>query len=71
MVPGTRHRVAVIGTFDVENFGDLLFPIIAERELAERIEGCEVVVLVPSARPAVVAVSGQVVDATRGRSRID
>ena len=39
MVPGTRHRVAVIGTFDVENFGDLLFPIIAERELAERIEG--------------------------------
>ena len=31
-----RPRVGLIGTFDVANYGDLLFPIIAQRELAER-----------------------------------
>ncbi|MDO7898336.1 polysaccharide pyruvyl transferase family protein [Pseudomonas citrulli] len=30
-------QVAISGTFDVENYGDLLFPIIAEAELARRL----------------------------------
>jgi len=30
-------QIALFGTFDVENYGDLLFPIIAEAELAERL----------------------------------
>lgn len=30
-------QVASFGTFDVENYGDLLFPIIAEAELSERL----------------------------------
>ncbi|WP_457970723.1 polysaccharide pyruvyl transferase family protein [Pseudomonas sp. R4-84] len=30
-------QVAICGTFDVENYGDLLFPIIAEAELARRL----------------------------------
>ena len=34
-----RHRVAVWGTFDVDNYGDHLFPRIATRELAARLPG--------------------------------
>ncbi len=30
-------QVGLAGTFDVENYGDLLFPLIAEAELAERL----------------------------------
>ncbi len=30
-------QIACSGTFDVENYGDLLFPLIAEAELAERL----------------------------------
>lgn len=30
-------RVGLVGTFDVENYGDILFPLIAQRELAERL----------------------------------
>nr|WP_254705010.1 polysaccharide pyruvyl transferase family protein [Pseudomonas corrugata] len=30
-------QVAIFGTFDVENYGDLLFPIIAEAELTQRL----------------------------------
>ncbi|HZF08991.1 MAG TPA: polysaccharide pyruvyl transferase family protein [Thermoanaerobaculia bacterium] len=30
-------QIALVGTFDVENYGDLLFPLIAEAELAERL----------------------------------
>ncbi len=29
-------RIAIVGTFDLENYGDLLFPILAERELRRR-----------------------------------
>ena len=29
-------NVGIVGTFDVQNFGDLLFPIIAEHELRKR-----------------------------------
>ncbi len=34
-------QVAIFGTFDVENYGDLLFPIIAEAELARRLGSVE------------------------------
>jgi lipopolysaccharide transport system ATP-binding protein len=30
-------NIAIVGTLDVENYGDLLFPILAETELAERL----------------------------------
>ena len=29
--------IGIVGTFDVQNFGDLLFPLLAERELRERL----------------------------------
>jgi lipopolysaccharide transport system ATP-binding protein len=35
---GDRHwQIGVCGTFDVANYGDLLFPVIAESELTERL----------------------------------
>ena len=35
---GERHwQIGVCGTFDVANYGDLLFPLIAESELTERL----------------------------------
>jgi lipopolysaccharide transport system ATP-binding protein len=34
---GREHKVGVVGTFDVENYGDLLFPLIARGELAGRL----------------------------------
>ncbi|MBI3651358.1 MAG: polysaccharide pyruvyl transferase family protein [Acidobacteria bacterium] len=30
-------QIGLFGTFDVENYGDLLFPLIAEKELSERL----------------------------------
>jgi lipopolysaccharide transport system ATP-binding protein len=36
------RRIAIVGTFDVSNFGDLLFPLVAKTELEERIEGIEI-----------------------------
>jgi lipopolysaccharide transport system ATP-binding protein len=35
----TRHewQIGIVGTFDVENYGDLLFPLIAEAELRARL----------------------------------
>lgn len=36
-------KIGIFGTFDVENYGDLLFPIIAERELGARIKNAEVI----------------------------
>ena len=32
-----RWEVGMCGTFDVANYGDLLFPLIAESELTERL----------------------------------
>src|SRR5207244_4647045 len=32
---GVELRVAVCGTFDVQNFGDLLFPIVTARRLGD------------------------------------
>lgn len=34
---GRELKVGLVGTFDVENYGDLLFPLIAETELTERL----------------------------------
>jgi lipopolysaccharide transport system ATP-binding protein len=36
-------RIGVVGTFDVENFGDLLFPLLTARELTERLPGAQLV----------------------------
>jgi|GEM_PF-472100 len=33
----TTYNIAISGTFDVENYGDLMFPIMAERELRRRL----------------------------------
>ncbi|HEY8081080.1 MAG TPA: polysaccharide pyruvyl transferase family protein [Acidimicrobiales bacterium] len=35
-------RVAMVGTFDVENLGDLLFPLVAHHELAKRLGDVEI-----------------------------
>lgn len=32
-----RWQVGIVGTFDVQNYGDLLFPLIAEAELRQRL----------------------------------
>ncbi|MBV7429984.1 polysaccharide pyruvyl transferase family protein [Acidovorax sp. sif1233] len=36
-------RIGIFGTFDVQNYGDLLFPIIAELELSQRLGNIELV----------------------------
>jgi hypothetical protein len=41
VIPGPR--IGIAGTFDVANFGDLLFPRIFEREMAARLELAETV----------------------------
>jgi hypothetical protein len=44
MAPNMKSRgwqVGVVGTFDVENYGDLLFPLLAEAELTERLGAVE------------------------------
>lgn len=50
-MPGGRSfRVGIFGTFDVENYGDLLFPLIAQARLAPA--GVELVAVSPTdARP--------------------
>ena len=35
-------RIAIVGTFDVQNFGDLLFPLVAQEELSRRFDHVEV-----------------------------
>jgi lipopolysaccharide transport system ATP-binding protein len=39
---GRKYQVGLVGTFDVENYGDLLFPLIAEAELKERLGEIEI-----------------------------
>jgi lipopolysaccharide transport system ATP-binding protein len=36
-------RIGIVGTFDVANYGDLLFPLLAEHELRERLGELELV----------------------------
>ncbi len=33
-----RYNIAIIGTFDLENFGDLMFPIVLKKQLEKRID---------------------------------
>jgi hypothetical protein len=33
-----QKRIGIVGTFDVANFGDLLFPVVAELELSRRLD---------------------------------
>ena len=40
---GLARRIGIVGTFDVENFGDLLFPLVAGAELAQRLPGMTLV----------------------------
>jgi hypothetical protein len=49
---GRRHRVGIVGTFDIENYGDLLFPLLAQAELAARLGDVEVVPFSYAARDA-------------------
>ena len=37
------RRIGIFGTFDVQNYGDLLFPIIAELELSRRLGSIELI----------------------------
>jgi lipopolysaccharide transport system ATP-binding protein len=46
------YRVGVAGTFDVENYGDLLFPIIARKELEERLGKVELIAFSYQAKTA-------------------
>jgi len=49
--PGdARRRVFVTGVFDIQNFGDLLFPLIAAHRLARH--GFDVVPVAPSSTPS-------------------
>ena len=50
----TPRRVGIVGTFDVENYGDLLFPLMAEAALGRRLESIDVVPFSPNQRSAPV-----------------
>lgn len=39
---GQGPRIGIVGTFDVANFGDLLFPLLAQRALEDRLPGAVV-----------------------------
>jgi hypothetical protein len=45
-------RLGIVGTFDVENYGDLLFPVMAQAALERRLESVEVVPFSPNPRSA-------------------
>ena len=47
-----EYKVGLAGTFDVENYGDLLFPLIAQRELAGRLGQVELLCFSYRARAA-------------------
>jgi len=42
------YEVGIVGTFDVENYGDLLFPIIAQRQLSRRLKNVKIVPFSPN-----------------------
>lgn len=46
MTASPRRRVALFGTFDVENYGDLLFPLVARARLAA--VGAEIIAVSPT-----------------------
>ena len=43
-------EIGIVGTFDVENYGDLLFPLLAQAELEQRLPGVRVVAYSYNAR---------------------
>ena len=43
-----EYNVAQIGSFDVENYGDLLFPTVLEEELSKRIKIKELFLFSPN-----------------------
>jgi hypothetical protein len=47
MPASNERRIAIFGTFDVENYGDLLFPLLAQQRLAP--EGMDLVAVSPTA----------------------
>ncbi|MFM8803083.1 MAG: polysaccharide pyruvyl transferase family protein [Planctomycetia bacterium] len=46
------RQVGIVGTFDVENYGDLLFPLIARAMLERRLGPVDMVAFSPNARSA-------------------
>jgi lipopolysaccharide transport system ATP-binding protein len=44
------RRVGIVGTFDVENYGDLLFPLMAQAALERRLGSVDLVPFSPNAR---------------------
>jgi polysaccharide pyruvyl transferase WcaK-like protein/predicted O-methyltransferase YrrM len=38
-----RRRIGIVGTFDVENFGDVLFPLLTAQALERRLDDLEIV----------------------------
>ena len=42
-----KYRIAHVGAFDFENFGDLLFTDVLKKKLEERIEIGEIVYFAP------------------------
>jgi hypothetical protein len=50
--PGMSRQITVgiVGTFDVENYGDLLFPLMAEAAVAQRDQSIQVVPFSPNSR---------------------
>lgn len=51
-LPPPSRRVGIVGTFDVENYGDLLFPLMAQAALEKRLESSAVVPFSPNQRSA-------------------
>jgi polysaccharide pyruvyl transferase WcaK-like protein len=47
--PESEYRVGIVGTFDVENYGDLLFPLIAQLQLKRRVDNIKVISFAPNA----------------------
>ncbi|HSI10447.1 MAG TPA: hypothetical protein VK961_00320, partial [Chthoniobacter sp.] len=47
-IESTAKTIALLGTFEVRNYGDHLFPAILRRAIAEFLEGAEVRLFSPS-----------------------
>jgi polysaccharide pyruvyl transferase WcaK-like protein len=51
----TSNRIALFGTFDVDNYGDCLFPLIVKYHLTKRLKQVELYLFSPTNRTAKVA----------------
>jgi len=45
-----KRQVALFGTFDTDNFGDCLFPLIVKQQLCKRLDGVELFLFSPTNR---------------------